>query len=146
VNATACWKSKVSSLIKLAVVVFNEQQTLSRKLSQCGLSPVLFNLPAGDWPAGDRGIACDPGRRDEFLAGLNKALEYARILGTKQLNCLAGIPPPGISLVRAEATCVENLRSAAEVCKTSGISSWPTIQDGMSPEPGKSTTPFFSIG
>ncbi len=98
-----------------------DPETLGRKLSQCGLPLVLFNLPAGDWPAGDRGIACDPGRRDEFLAGLNKAVEYARILGTKQLNCLAGIPPQSISLVRAEATFVENIRSAAEVCKTSGI-------------------------
>jgi hydroxypyruvate isomerase len=49
----------------------------------------------------------------EFRAGVTKALEYAQQLGVKQLNCLAGIPPAGLSRDTAEATLVDNLRYAA---------------------------------
>jgi hypothetical protein len=35
-----------------------------------GLKLVLHNLPAGDWAAGERGIACHPDRVDEFRAGV----------------------------------------------------------------------------
>ena len=27
-----------------------------------GLKPVLFNMPAGDWAGGERGLGCLPGR------------------------------------------------------------------------------------
>jgi hydroxypyruvate isomerase len=65
------------------------------------LQLVLHNLPAGDWDAGERGIACLPDRVDEFRAGVAQAIEYATALGVPQLNCLAGKVPPGAS----EACC-----------------------------------------
>src|SRR5690554_8069970 len=63
---------------------------LAAKLKEFGLTQVLHNLPAGDWAAGDRGIAVDPSRVEEFKKGVDTAIEYAKILGTERINCLAG--------------------------------------------------------
>jgi hydroxypyruvate isomerase len=60
------------------------------RLDDAGLRQVLFNLPAGDWAAGDRGIAADPERVEEFRVGVERALEYAAALGVERINCLAG--------------------------------------------------------
>jgi len=65
------------------------------RLDAHGLRMVLHNLPAGDWAAGERGIACLPGRQAEFRAGLERAIDCAQALGVPQLNCLAGLAPPG---------------------------------------------------
>src|SRR3990172_989239 len=70
-----------------------EGTRLADQLAQHNLTQVLFNLPPGDWTAGERGIACLPDRTGEFLDGVGKAVEYASLLGCRQLNCLAGIPP-----------------------------------------------------
>ncbi len=45
-------------------------EELKAQLEQHGLQQVLFNLPAGDWAAGDRGIGASPGREAEFRAGV----------------------------------------------------------------------------
>ncbi len=67
---------------------------IARRLNDHGLTQALFNLPAGDWAAGERGLAILPGREDEFRDGLKRALDYAEALGCERLNCLAGIAPP----------------------------------------------------
>ncbi|MBL8486633.1 MAG: hydroxypyruvate isomerase [Rhodocyclaceae bacterium] len=85
------------------------------------LPVVLFNLPAGDWAGGERGIACHPERMAEFQDGVGAAVEWARLLGCPRVNCLAGIPPPGVSLARARETLVENLRFAAAVLQRAGV-------------------------
>ncbi len=77
------------------------------------LELVLHNLPAGDWAAGERGIACLPDRVAEFRDGVAKAIGYARALGVKRLNCLAGKTPGQFSGAVIHATLVENLRFAA---------------------------------
>ena len=69
---------------------------IRRRLDDYGLQLVLHNLPAGDWDAGERGIACHPDRVEEFRAGVGRAIEYAQALGVKQLNCLAGKAPAGV--------------------------------------------------
>lgn len=86
---------------------------LVRRLQAHGLTQVLHNLPAGDWDAGERGIACHPDRVEEFRSGVDRAVEYAGALGCPQLNCLAGIRPEGVSEAEARRTLVENLRFAA---------------------------------
>ncbi|MCC5884482.1 MAG: hydroxypyruvate isomerase [Halomonas sp.] len=91
------------------------------RLDEYGLTQVLHNLPAGDWGAGERGIACHPDRVEEFRAGVEKAIDYATVLGCKQVNCLAGIQPQGVSLEQARRTLVENLRYAAEKLAAAGI-------------------------
>ena len=70
---------------------------LAERLDRHGLEQVLHNLPAGDWAKGERGIACDPARVGEFQDGVATGIEYAQALGCTRLNCLAGIPPAGVS-------------------------------------------------
>jgi len=89
------------------------------RLDAHGLEMVLHNLPAGDWAAGERGIACLPGRVDEFRAGVARAVEYARVLGVPRLNCLAGIAPADAAL--AHRTLVDNLRFAARELAGAGL-------------------------
>lgn len=86
-----------------------------------GLTMVLHNLPAGDWAGGDRGIAGDPSRVDEFRAGVAKAIEYATLLGVKKINCLCGKPPAGLPEAEIRRTVVDNLRYAAAELKKAGI-------------------------
>ncbi|MDE2453468.1 MAG: TIM barrel protein, partial [Burkholderiales bacterium] len=85
------------------------------------LKLVLHNLPAGNWDAGERGIACHPDRVDEFRAGVARAIEYAQVLGVNQLNCLAGKAPAGVAEERLRSTFVENLRYAAAALKGAGL-------------------------
>jgi hydroxypyruvate isomerase len=68
---------------------------LAGRLRRHGLQQVLFNLPPGNWEAGERGFAAVPGREAEFAAALAKALDYAKALGCPRLHCMAGIVPPG---------------------------------------------------
>jgi hydroxypyruvate isomerase len=82
---------------------------------------VLHNLPAGDWDAGERGIACHPDRVAEFRSGVAKAIEYATILGVPQLNCLAGKTPEGVDPTLVHDTFVSNLQFAAAELKKSGL-------------------------
>ena len=81
------------------------------------LELVLHNLPAGDWAAGERGIACLPDRVAEFREGVATAIEYATALGVPRLNCLAGKVPSGHSDEAIRSTFVENLRFAAKALK-----------------------------
>jgi hydroxypyruvate isomerase len=85
------------------------------------LQLVLHNLPAGDWDAGERGIACLPDRVDEFRDGVGRAIVYARALGVGQLNCLAGKAPRGASEAMLRATFVDNLRYAAAELKAAKL-------------------------
>ncbi len=85
------------------------------------LQVVLHNLPAGDWDAGERGIACLPDRVDEFRAGVSKAIEYATALGAPQLNCLAGKVPLGASDDLLRKTFVANLKYAAAELKKANL-------------------------
>ena len=78
---------------------------LAEALARHGLSQVLHNLPAGDWGAGERGIACHPGRVGEFQEGVGRAIAYARALGCPRLNCLAGIAPAGEDPEQLWQTC-----------------------------------------
>ncbi|MDQ7729570.1 hydroxypyruvate isomerase [Halomonas sp. SpR8] len=94
---------------------------IKERLVANGLTQVLHNLPAGDWAAGERGIACHPDRVEEFRVGVDRAIEYATALGCKQVNCLAGIQPQGVSDDEARSTLIENLRYAAEKLKSAGI-------------------------
>ncbi len=94
---------------------------LKECLERHGLEQVLFNLPAGDWAGGERGIACHPDRVGEFQDGVGRALEYAGALGCRRLNCLAGIAPAGVPGERVRETFVSNLRFAALRLGAAGI-------------------------
>nr|WP_100549664.1 MULTISPECIES: hydroxypyruvate isomerase [unclassified Pseudomonas] len=96
-------------------------EEIKARLDANKLEQVLFNLPAGDWGKGERGIACHPDRLEEFRAGVDKAIAYAKVLGNKQINCLAGIRPQGPDCATVEKTFVDNLRYAADKLAGAGI-------------------------
>ncbi|ELX13585.1 hydroxypyruvate isomerase Hyi [Janthinobacterium sp. HH01] len=98
-----------------------EADVLAERLRQHKLQLVLFNLPCGDWDAGDRGMACDPRRQQEFRAGVLRALEYATALGVPRLHCMAGKLPAGLAPERAHATYLDNLRWAAAELAPHGV-------------------------
>src|SRR5450830_296098 len=87
-----------------------EPAEIAEQLRRHELQLVLHNLPAGNWDAGERGIACHPDRCDEFRQGVDEAIRYAKLLGVKQLNCLVGIAP-----------LVGNLKFAADKLQAAGI-------------------------
>jgi len=91
-----------------------EKAVLREKLDRYGLSQVLHNLPAGNWAAGERGIAVLPDRVAEFRAGVERAIDYAKALDCRQLNCLVGITPAGVEPERVHRVLVDNLRFAAD--------------------------------
>ncbi|MEO7954652.1 MAG: TIM barrel protein, partial [Polaromonas sp.] len=96
-------------------------EEIRQRLDANGLQLVLHNLPAGDWEAGERGIACHPDRVSEFRDGVSKAISYASVLGVKQVNCLAGKAPAGVAEDLLRQTFVENLRFAAAELKKAGL-------------------------
>ena len=98
-----------------------ETSALAEALDVNGLTLVLHNLPAGDWAAGERGIACHPDRIAEFRAGVSRAIATATALDCPRVNCLAGILPKGVDVFVARRTLVENLRFAAEALKAAGV-------------------------
>lgn len=94
---------------------------LAEPLRRHGLTQILHNLPAGDWGAGERGIACRPDRVGEFQDGVGLAIGYAKTLGCRQLNCLAGLLPQGLEPDRVRDTFVSNLKFAADELRAAGI-------------------------
>ena len=96
-------------------------EEIRQRLDANRLKLVLHNLPAGDWDAGERGIACHPDRVSEFRDGVATAISYAKALGVGQLNCLAGKAPAGVAEDLLRQTFVENLRFAAAELKKAGL-------------------------
>ncbi|MBP2314728.1 hydroxypyruvate isomerase [Azospirillum soli] len=98
-----------------------EKEALAERLERYRLVQVLHNLPAGDWDAGERGIACLPERVGEFQDGVGKAIEYATTLGCTRINCLVGKAPAGVAADKLERTLVDNLAFAAKALKAADI-------------------------
>jgi len=97
------------------------KEQLVNALGKHGLEQVLHNLPAGDWQAGERGIACLPGREGEFQEGVGTAIEYAKALKCHRLNCLVGKVPEGVPLQKVRQTLVNNLQFAATALEKENI-------------------------
>jgi len=97
------------------------REQVAEQLHKHGLEQVLFNLPAGNWQAGERGVACLPGRAGEFQEGVGRAIEYAKSLNCPRLNCLVGLTPEGEPVEEVRRTLVDNLRFAAAALDKEGI-------------------------
>ncbi len=95
--------------------------TLAAKLKENGLRQVLFNSPAGDWKAGERGLAAVPGREKEFRDGFLKALEYALVLQCPRIHAMAGLAQPGVDRAHLLGVYTENLAWAAEQARVAGV-------------------------
>lgn len=66
-------------------------QAIAAELARHGLTQALFNLPPGDWAAGERGLACDPARYDEVLAGVDHARPWIEATAVRRLHLMAGL-------------------------------------------------------
>ncbi|HVH76469.1 MAG TPA: 2-oxo-tetronate isomerase [Stellaceae bacterium] len=96
-------------------------ETIAARLQQNGLAQVLFNMPPGDWAAGERGLGALPGREEEFRAGVDAAIAYAKALGCRTLHAMAGLLPEGGNRAAAERVYVDNLRHAADRLAAEGL-------------------------
>jgi len=94
---------------------------LAARLRDNDLQQVLFNASPGNWDAGDRGLACLPGREAEFRASVEQALAYAHVLGCPRIHVMAGVCPPAVAAQQLRRTYVDNLRWAARVAATHGV-------------------------
>ena len=93
---------------------------IAQRLRDHGLQQVLFNAPPGDWAAGERGLACLPGREAEFRKGFARALEYAEALGCPRIHVMAGLVPEGQTREALRPLYIDNLRWAAEQAAQAG--------------------------
>jgi hydroxypyruvate isomerase len=98
-----------------------ETSQLIDLLGENDLQQALINMPAGDWAAGERGIACLPDRQSEFQDGVGRAITYARALGCPLINCLAGIQPHSLLREQPWETLIENLRFAGREVHRAGL-------------------------
>lgn len=89
----------------------HDAQDILDRLRQHTLELVLFNLPAGDWAAGDRGMAADHTRQEEFRQGVARAIEYATVLRPPRINLLAG---KAEETAENDLALMQNARYAAE--------------------------------
>jgi len=90
---------------------------IAQRLDRHGLKQVLFNLPPGDFAAGERGIAALAGREEEFRASVQTALDYARATGTPRLHLMAGITGGDAAM----ALYRDALKFACEAAASDGI-------------------------
>lgn len=97
------------------------EHEIAARLKDHGLQQVLFNAPPGQWDAGERGMACLPGREAEFRAGVARALAYAHALACPRIHVMAGLAPAGVERARLQAVYESNLAWAAEQAATQGV-------------------------
>jgi 2-dehydrotetronate isomerase len=96
-------------------------EAITERLKRYGLEQALFNLPPGDWAAGERGIAALPGREQEFRDGVETALVYAKATRCGILHAMAGMLPEDHDPAEAERTYLANLRHAADRLAAQGL-------------------------
>jgi len=96
-------------------------EEIASRLKRHGLTQALFNLPAGDWANGERGLAALPGREAAFEQSAETALSYARALGCRTLHVMAGLIPAGGDEAAMHRTYVANVRKAAKRAAADGV-------------------------
>ena len=98
-----------------------DKDMLAERARRAGVEVVLINLTAGDMDKGDRGIACLPARIGEFRDAVGPGIDYARALGCRQLNCLAGCPTGRLDAAKLRETFISNLRFTAGELARAGM-------------------------
>ena len=92
---------------------------VAEKLASAGLKQALFNMPAGDWNKGERGLAALADRRDDFTASVDLAVRYAKIIDSPLLHMMAGLADN--TQAAAQASYREALKIAADKTGEAGI-------------------------
>jgi len=96
-------------------------EVIAEQLNRHGLEQALFNMPPGDWAAGERGIGALPGREQEFRDGVETALVYAKATKCRILHAMAGLWPQARDRDEAERVYIANLRLAADRLAGEGV-------------------------
>lgn len=96
-------------------------QDLAAWLKAHGLTQALFNAPPGDWAAGERGLACVPGKEAEFRAGIHTAVAYAQTLHCPRVHVMSGIQPNAVERAALRRTLMANLAWAAGIAAAASI-------------------------
>ena len=100
--------------VEFAAPYLYPAREIAARLADHGLECELFNLPLGELGGGPvAGIGCRPERVAQFHDGVSLALEYAHALGTRRMNCIAGVARQGDDSAVLQRTLVDNLRYAA---------------------------------
>jgi hydroxypyruvate isomerase len=94
---------------------------LEAAIREAGLSVALFNFDAGDMPGGERGLAGDPGRTDQFRENVPLALDLARRLGCRRMNVLVGHEKEGMGREEQLGVARENVAFAADRAQGAGV-------------------------
>ena len=97
-----------------------EADALAARLADNGLVQALFNAPPGDWTKGERGLAAQPGREDEFKRSIDTALDYAQKLGNEKIHVMAGLIGANGDRARCRDVYLRNLAYAASQAATHG--------------------------
>lgn len=106
------------SAIEIQFPYIHPARDIRAQLEEHELELVLFNLPAGDWDVGDRGIGANWERRDEFRTGLDSAMEYVDELRPQAVNMLAGASE---DTDENDLALLQNIRIAAEALAEEGV-------------------------
>jgi len=96
-------------------------EQIKEQLDRHRLTMALFNMPAGNWAAGARGLACDPSAVQQCRHGVSTAIEYAQALGCRQIHLMAGIRPAGESEDALRETYIANVQFAARAVTRHGM-------------------------
>ncbi|WP_445193927.1 2-oxo-tetronate isomerase [Sphingomonas sp. Tas61C01] len=96
-------------------------EEIADRLTRLDLQFALFNMPAGDWAGGDRGVAADPRRQQEFADGLETTLHYALTTRTPVVHLMAGKMPADADRSAWADTLIENVRRASDLLGPHGI-------------------------
>ncbi len=83
------------------------------RLDDSQLEQVLFNIRPGDFAGGERGLAALAGRESDFDRALDEALDYAEVLGCRQLHAMSGLVAHGARRDVLERNLEEAARRAA---------------------------------
>jgi hydroxypyruvate isomerase len=94
---------------------------LAAACREAGVECVLINMPAGQLDAGELGLACLPGREEQFAEAVSQAISYAQTLNCRRVNCLGGKVPESHSRERCWDVLVANTRLAAGRLADAGI-------------------------
>ena len=94
-------------------------QEIATRLTDNGLTLALFNLPPGDWTAGERGLAALTGREEEFRSGIDRALDFVAATGARQIHLMAGIADR--TSAEAQSNYRRRVASVAELFGREGV-------------------------
>jgi hydroxypyruvate isomerase len=83
-------------------------------LGDHGMQWVLLNTQPGNAAAGERGLASLPGRDSEFLASVERAMEYMDAIDCRRAHVMAGVLPPGADRDKHLAQFVRSIGLAAD--------------------------------